>query len=152
MINSMFKLTVATVIGIYVASTPAVACMSSGPDGYASALIWRTKPSEIPDDAYAIKIRFVRSTETWSGFVGKVIDGPVKMKNRNYRFYSEAGHSCVGLGRQEGWIVVRVQSKRPGYLAAVDYGPSVFDWIIRLFSGKNWHYAGEPSDPMEFSF
>lgn len=140
---------------ILAASSPiaAHACMGPGPDGYVSGLIWRTSPSEIPKDAFILKIKFVRGTEEWGGFWAKVTEGPKFLINRHYRFIPEFRTSCVALGNLEGYIVARrkminIQNKYGkmiNYFAAVDYKPSPRDEIARLLTSENWHHPGQPN-------
>lgn len=143
-------------LAICATASPVSACMSSGPDGFTSGLIWKTKPHSLPNQTIALEVEKVRPIARSWGFVATVRGGPSDMIDRSYRFAGEIMNSCVGLGRNEGFIVVRRNpvlrefmgdQKSQFYLSAIGYQPSWLDWFVRIFSDDNWHYAGEYLDP-----
>lgn len=146
-------------LAMLVFSAPAQACTASGPDGYATGLIWKDRPSKIPAEALVLKIRFLEEMpESW-GFVAKIVEGPSAMVGRRYRFFPERLNSCIGLGDKEGFIVVRRAPVERGtkngprnFLLALDYPPSFLNEVLRFFGGAAWRYPGNRStDPSGFN-
>ena len=134
------------------ATSPAYACMSSGPDGFSSGLVWKTVPNDLPGQVLVLQFEYVRSVpRMWAGFVAKVRSGPPQMVGRDYRFRPEIANSCVSLGRRRGFIVVRrtpvanssdTHGSSLGYLSAISYKESWLNWLLRSFSDDSWQFAG----------
>ncbi len=132
-------------------AVPAQACMASGPDGFTHGLIWDNPQSDIPDDAMLLKVRATEPISgLWLGFQAVVIEGPQEMSGEVINVIAEAGHSCVGFGQQEGWLVVRrtadEQRSSEGTLmrvySAIEYEPSIWNEALRYLGGEPWQYPG----------
>ena len=144
---------------VLVSPLPALACLAGGPEGYVSGLIWKSRAQEVPADATVLGVIFVGGIEGSWGFRARVTSGPNNMEGKIFRFMPENLNSCVGLGQRSGYIVVRNKPMRDpnpngagslAYLAALDYEPAWYNWIISLFSGDAWNAPGELGQPFEF--
>ena len=126
--------------------------MSSGPDGFTHGLIWEERQDDVPQDALLLRIEFKSTIASSWGFRAEVVDGPMWMQGRVFRFMPERVNSCVGLGAKQGFVVVRkepvswpvgVNGKPTAFLSVLDYQPSWLNEILRFFGGKSWQYPGE---------
>jgi hypothetical protein len=144
---------IALLLASFATTTPAYACMSSGPDGFTSGVIWKTAPGDLPESTMVLKIDTIRSIpQTWAGFTAKVRDGPRGMAGKVYRFGPEIANSCAAVGRRNGFIVVRrlpvwegfgSDGKRQARLSAISYNESWLNWLMRLFSNDPWQFPGD---------
>ena len=139
---------------VLVAASPAQACMSSGPGGYSSGLVWDNKPGTIPDGAFALKVGEFRLPPESGIMIAEVREGPRTMIGKRYRFVPMNLDSCVGFGSREGYIVVwnkpiNVPESGSTHTAfeIIDYRPSIVNEFVRnLFGGSQWRYPGNPSE------
>lgn len=134
------------------ANAPALACMSSGPEGFTHGLIWESKQSSIPIDALHLNVVYEGPIKDSWGFTARVISGPTQMQGRVYRFVAESGNSCTGLGASTGYIVVRtspvnwpvgLNGEEKLFLSAIEYEPSWLNELLRFFGGSSWRYPGD---------
>lgn len=140
-------------------TVPASACISSGPGGFGSGMIWKSQPENRPSGTVVLNVEYVRSIPQSWGFIAYVRNGPPAMVGRSYRFAGEVMTSCAGRGREMGFIVVRRYAvsrqsfdgrSRQFYLSAISYQESWLNWFIRFFSNDSWHYPGESVDWQPF--
>tara|TARA_B100000749_G_scaffold14314_1_gene11318 strand:- start:815 stop:1216 length:402 start_codon:yes stop_codon:yes gene_type:complete len=126
--------------------------MSSGPDGYASGMVWENAPRNRPPDSLLLKIAGIAPVEGSWGFSAKVDEGPASMIGNRHRFISQTAIDCDGVGSDEGYIVVsRTPIRRPvddgdrsaAFLEAHSYEESWWNWIGRMFGGSSWAYPGK---------
>ena len=138
-------------------AAPANACMSTGPDGYSTGLVWETKPTNVPADSILLEVTDPRPIADAWAFTARVIAGPDAMQGKRYRFVPMNNTSCVGWGAEEGFMVIRrkpstmeVAGSEVGVWEVIDYAPTIFNEIMRrIFGGPPWRYPGKPSDRLE---
>jgi hypothetical protein len=131
---------------------PAAACMSDGPEGYVSGLVWENRHTNVPNQAMVLKVEVLRPhPELLWGFVATVIEGPANLVGSTINIAPAARHSCVGLGRLTGYVVVKEQPERSetargeSYFLALDYLPDARDRSRGMKRETNWFYPGEPA-------
>ncbi|MEL7739133.1 hypothetical protein AAG614_12190 [Citromicrobium bathyomarinum] len=134
--------------------TGAQACMSSGPDGYATGMVWQNPPKQIPKGGRLLKVEGQAPLEDSWGFSAQVLEGPEHLKGKRLRFASMIATSCNGWGAATGYLVISGKLKSISYeetardsyhLEAFDYSESWWNWISRFFGGTTWGHAGEPT-------
>lgn len=137
-------------------ASPASACMASGPEGYVSGIVWESRHETVPDDAVVLEIAVVESHENVRfALVVEVVDGPEKFAGARINMVPEAWNSCIGLGRINGFVVVRREPVRfeqisdDVFYQAVDYLPASEDRSRGINRNTNWFVPGDPAPKMQ---
>lgn len=133
-------------------ANPALACMASGPEGYVSGLIWENAHSNVSDHNLILKVEVLaEQSDTAPGLGVRVIEGPTGISGTIVFLKPLHMHSCVGLGRLAGYVVIKKipvelgKDGTPAVYAAIDYLPAKNDRSRGMRREKNWFFPGEPA-------
>lgn len=129
--------------------------MADGPEGYVSGLIWESRHTIIPDSAMALKVEVIDQDQfVPMALTVRVLEGPETLIGRTIGLLPIEQHSCVGLGRLVGYVVVRRDpvelDQAPGvtFFEAFDYLPDPADRSKGFKRKNNWFVPGEPAPAM----
>jgi hypothetical protein len=141
------------VLAAFAIPSVANACMSDGPDGYSTGLVWQHPPKIVPDDAYVVKISKVRFEKDSWAFSAKIVEGPEAMVGRREYFVPLNLNSCVGFGERDGYGVVyakpvetTISDEQVAAWQIIDYRPSAKNETLRRQpKAAQWQYPGSPA-------